>query len=123
MWLSWCSRTCHTNADGGRTSSGSLAVPAKFTVSPGCTTRPLAGLVMETVGGRLPITTRTLAEPDTFCWVVAVNCTLNVCTPPPAYVCTGFAAVDEEPSPKSHRYDSGPPLGLLDPTLENWTVS
>jgi hypothetical protein len=39
------------------------------------------------------------------------------------YVCEGFAVVDEEPSPKSQRYESGPPSGLLEPRLENWTAS
>src|SRR5215510_1589012 len=106
MWFSWCSRTCQTNADGGRISSGSLAVPAKLTVSRGCTARPLDGRVIETVGGRLPTTTFTLAEADTLCRVVAVNCALNVRTPLVVYVCVGFADVDEEPSPKSHRYES-----------------
>src|SRR4029077_1467090 len=108
---------------GGRSSSGSLAVPAKLTVSPGRTARPLAGRVMETVGGSLPTTTRTLAEADTPCGVLAVNCASNVRKLLALYVCEGFAAVDEDPSPKSQRYESAPPSGLLEPRLENWTAS
>src|ERR1051325_106316 len=102
MWFSWCRRTCHTNADEGRVWSGSVAVPAKLTVSPGWMVRPLAGRVIETAGGRLPVTTLTAVEPDTPCRVVTVNCAVNVRTPLAVYVCEGFAAVDEEPSPNVH---------------------
>ena len=35
-------------------------------------------------------------------------------------MCEGFAVVEEDPSPKSQRYESGPPSGLLEPTLENY---